>query len=100
MLNYNDVQTDPLFEHEYMNGYISLNKLLKVPIKDILVRIGSEYEDTDIMIQYIVLEDNSTLGLQGEHDLVYLETYREKHLPLGEELQNIYDTDPDRKHDE
>lgn len=75
---------------------ISLSKLVGKTIKDVVGYITTEYGSAMFKLSYIVFEDGSQVGVEGEHDLPYVIEYAKWPMPnldddLLNELKEQYD---------
>ena len=66
--------------------HLSLNKISGKKIKDIYGYVSNEFGEPSFVISGIIFEDNSTIGVEGEHDYPYLADYDNS---LAEVLEKI-----------
>jgi hypothetical protein len=77
---------------------LSLVKIAGKAIKDITGYVSTEFDTPTFKLCNVVFEDGSEMGCEGEHDMPYLVNYKDAVI-TEEQLQNILDTDPERKDD-
>ncbi len=70
---------------------ISLVKLTGKRVEDILCRVGDPFATGQVTLQIedIILEDGTSLYVDGEHDYAYLANYGEK-IVSREVLEQLY----------
>ncbi len=70
-----DVQSD---ENEWA---ISLTKLTGLKIKDVEGYLSGEMGGTCFKLTFLIFEDGSEMGIEGEHDFPYLTTFKKWPIP-------------------
>ena len=93
-----DVQVSQVYEYTiqgrtvaYERTYLSLSKLLDQPITDIIGRVSEEFGEPVFKAMYVMLASGSQIGLNGEHDIAYVEDYSASPGLAVEQLQALYD---------
>lgn len=74
------------------NHCISLSKLLGKQVKDVHGFITKEFDDPVFEICWIVLDDDTEVGCEGEHDLPYIIPIRDTNPRLSDDdlLNDLY----------
>jgi len=76
---------------------LSLEKILGKKIKDIRGYLSREFDDISFKMTSVILEDDTELGCEGEHDYPYLIDFSEK---TEKDFESIEKTNPDYEPDE
>lgn len=85
MITYNDIK---------VGGFeISLSKLVGKQVKDIRGYLSKEFGDVVFKMTSIVLEDDTKMGCEGEHEFPYLVQYNASKQPNFDDatLERLYE---------
>lgn len=74
MLTLKDILIDSNKQESYPD--ISLAKMLNTAVVDISLGFTQEYGYTLLTVRNIILADGTYVGVNGEHDMVYIEDYK------------------------
>lgn len=74
---------------------ISLLKLIGKQVKDIRGYLTGEFGDVVFQVTEIVFDDDSEVGVDGEHEIAYITTYAKWNQPNMDEftLERLYGED-------